>query len=134
MKTMKTIFILILMAFCATAYCQYPNPASVYADKMGLKHDNWRDSHNNQFGRVIFPDGTTGDEWDFYRGRIGKKYSYCVKKGYEMTTDTIQHKGWVSIEAVCVKKPKGDSPGIKIPMLELMEQNGDTLIRKTGRK
>ena len=108
------------------AYSQSPNPAAVYAEQMGLKVHKWKDHKGNEYGMVQFADGVYSSEWDFYRGATGKKHSYCTKKGYEVISDTIRHKGWTEVKAVCVKgKTKSGDYGIKIDMLELMEKNGD---------
>ncbi|GAH20436.1 unnamed protein product, partial [marine sediment metagenome] len=40
------------------------------------------DEEGNQYGVCLFPDGSECDAWSFLKGKCGKAYSYCAKKGY----------------------------------------------------
>jgi len=33
---------------------------------------------------AFFPDGNIREEWSFYVGKCGQKYSYCAKHGYKL--------------------------------------------------
>ena len=48
-----------------------PNPASVYCTEQGNKHEIQMASDGSQPGICIFPDGSTCDEWAYYRGECG---------------------------------------------------------------
>jgi hypothetical protein len=48
-----------------------PNPASVYCTAQGNKHEIRTVSDGSQIGICIFPDGSTCDEWAYYRGECG---------------------------------------------------------------
>ena len=48
-----------------------PNPASVYCEQQGNKHEIQMASDGSQSGICIFPDGSTCDEWAYYRGECG---------------------------------------------------------------
>jgi len=121
----KTAFIIAMLLQGLVGYSQ--NPASTYVKFMGYKSKVISDSAGNQNRTCIFPDGTECDEWQFYRGICGKQFSYCATKGLltESVNDSINH----TIYAVCVFI---DSTGkkVKFPLLEFMEQNGDTLFKQ----
>ena len=48
-----------------------PNPASVYCKEQGNKHEICMAADGSQSGVRIFPDGSTCDEWAYYRGECG---------------------------------------------------------------
>jgi len=48
-----------------------PNPASVYCEQNGNKHDLQTASDGSQPGICTFPDGSTCEEWAYYRGECG---------------------------------------------------------------
>jgi putative hemolysin len=74
---MKRIFtfIIILMALTACtagqAQAGMPNPASVYCTQKGNKLEIRTASDGSQSGVCVFPDGSTCDEWAYYRGECG---------------------------------------------------------------
>ncbi|MCB8964976.1 MAG: DUF333 domain-containing protein [Bacteroidales bacterium] len=101
------------------------NPATAYAKFMGCSTQYRVDSLGNQSIVCIMPDSSECDEWAFFRGLCGTRFSYCETKGCgtENITDTI--KGVSFAVCVCI-----DSAGNKqkIPLINFMEMNGDTLI------
>ena len=74
---MKRIFtfIIILMALTACtarqAQAGMPNPASVYCTQNGNKLEIRTAADGSQSGFCVFPDGSTCDEWAYYRGECG---------------------------------------------------------------
>ena len=48
-----------------------PNPASVYCEQNGNKLEIQTAADGSQSGVCIFPDGSTCDEWAYYRGECG---------------------------------------------------------------
>jgi putative hemolysin len=48
-----------------------PNPASVYCEQNGNKHEIRTATDGSQSGVCIFPDGSTCDEWAYFRGECG---------------------------------------------------------------
>lgn len=48
-----------------------PNPASVYCTQNGNKLEIHTAADGSQSGVCIFPDGSTCDEWDYFRGECG---------------------------------------------------------------
>jgi putative hemolysin len=86
MKRILTL-IIILMALTACAAPQtqvvpepastdmpqvnMPNPASVYCTQQGNQLEIRTAADGSQYGICIFPDGSTCDEWAYYRGECG---------------------------------------------------------------
>jgi putative hemolysin len=48
-----------------------PNPASVYCEQNGNKHELQTASDGSQPGICTFPDGSTCEEWAYFRGECG---------------------------------------------------------------
>ena len=48
-----------------------PNPASVYCTQGGNKLEIRTAADGSQYGVCIFPDGSTCDEWAYFRGECG---------------------------------------------------------------
>ena len=48
-----------------------PNPASVYCEQNGNKLEISTAADGSQSGVCVFPDGSTCDEWAYYRGECG---------------------------------------------------------------
>ena len=112
-----------------------PDPSAVYCKFLGYKLEVRKDV-KGEYGVCIFPDGSECDSWHFYRGQCGKEFSYCAKKGCE-TLSISENRGSYSIQYCACQCT--DSLGNKktIPLLQYMEQNGDTLIKpslRTGLK
>jgi len=81
-----SIFIMILMAMtaCTTLPIQapqptatgmppanMPNPASVYCEQQGNKHEIRMAANGSQSGICVLPDGSICDEWAYFRGECG---------------------------------------------------------------
>jgi uncharacterized protein len=95
---MKNIFtfVIILMALTACAAPQtqaapepamtdmpqvgMPNPASVYCTQNGNKLEIRAAADGSQSGVCIFPDGSTCDEWAYYRGECGSAGSGGIEE------------------------------------------------------
>ena len=48
-----------------------PNPASVYCEQNGGRHEIVTTSDGSQSGICVFSDGSSCDEWAYYRGECG---------------------------------------------------------------
>jgi C1A family cysteine protease len=106
----------------------FQNPSAVYCDVMGYQYEIRIDSEGNEYGISIFPDGSECDAWDFFYGRAGKEFSYCSLYGYDIETEEVDKGTYSSKCAVCVPKEGDNMRGIdRIPMLELMACNGESL-------
>ena len=72
---MKRLFtftmILIALAACAAPQANIPNPASVYCKQNGNTLKIQTSSDGSQNGICVFPDGSTCDEWAYFRGECG---------------------------------------------------------------
>ncbi len=55
----------------ATLPAAMPNPASVYCTQTGNKLEIRTAADGSQYGVCFFPDGSTCDEWAYYRGECG---------------------------------------------------------------
>lgn len=60
------------------------NPASVYCQKLGFTLD----ITPTQSGVCTFPDGTSCEEWAFFRGQCGQAHSYCNQHGGTVSNKT----------------------------------------------
>jgi pimeloyl-ACP methyl ester carboxylesterase/putative hemolysin len=54
-----------------TAEAGLPNPAAVYCQEQGHRHEIRTDADGSQYGVCILADGTACDEWAYYRGECG---------------------------------------------------------------
>ncbi len=72
MKRIYT-FTMVLMALtaCTSTQANMPNPASVYCEQNGNKLEIRTAADGSQSGICVFPDGSTCEEWAFYRGECG---------------------------------------------------------------
>lgn len=68
-------FVIVLVALTACTAPQpeagMPNPASVYCRQQGNKLEIRTATDGSQNGICVFPDGSTCDEWAYYRGECG---------------------------------------------------------------
>jgi putative hemolysin len=68
-------YTIIMMALAACTVRQpearMPNPASVYCKEQGNKLEIRTAADGSQTGICVFPDGSTCDEWAYYRGECG---------------------------------------------------------------
>ena len=55
----------------AHASANMPNPASVYCEQNGNKLEIHTAADGSQSGVCVFPDGSTCDEWAYFRGECG---------------------------------------------------------------
>jgi len=89
------------------------NPAAVYCSELGYRY---KVTGGGQ-GIVTFPDGSTADEWDFYRGKAGKKWSYAALNGYDVK-DPAADEGWFK-GAVCIDKKTKKAAGTVYDLMKL---------------
>jgi putative hemolysin len=48
-----------------------------------------------------FPDGTSCEEWAFYRGDCGQPHSYCNQHGGMISSKTVDMGTWTAVYGVC---------------------------------
>lgn len=82
---------------------QAPDPAAKFCVDSGYQYEG---------GMCIFPDGSKCEEWAFYRGECGQKFTYCEKQGnkVESRVETETIKDAQFIYAIC-KFPDGTECG-----------------------
>lgn len=71
-----------------------PNPASVYCTQNGNKLEIHTTADGSQNGICIFPDGSTCDEWAYYRGECGpatQTPTVAVETTVEVNGGTGEH-------------------------------------------
>jgi len=103
----------------------YVDPAAKYVEMLGYRYSIDKNTKGNEVGMCVLPDGTKVNAWDFYKGKVAQEYSYAAKLGFDVETETIKENGYVTERAVCVRTDKGEE--VRIPLLELMEINGEAL-------
>ena len=135
------VIITLLISIRASEGKTISNPAMVYCESMGYQYEVRTDPKGNEYGVCIFPDGTECDAWDFFKGKEGKSFSYCAKKGYAIETKKINKGTYQEECAECVSYTGFDqpqSPAVapskvgqkknRIRMLDLMKRRGEPLI------
>jgi putative hemolysin len=68
------------------------NPASVYCEAQGGNTDD---------ESCTFADGTSCEQWAFYRGECGEAHSFCNQNGGQVSTKTENQGGFTATFAVC---------------------------------
>jgi len=93
---------------------------------MGYDCETRKDAVGNEYGVCIFPDSSECNEWDFFRGKCGQKFSYCELMGCDIIIKTRTDGSQPYDYPFCSCT---DSLGVKhdIPFTDYMEQNGVTL-------
>lgn len=131
---MRFVYLLIFAVFTASVVMALPNPAAVYCEKSGGEYKVLK-TPDGENGICVMKDGVQLNAWDFLKGRIGKEYSYGVRYGYGTECEKKRAGSYVVEYAVCFPgaesggvEKNGEAAGARIPMLELMKQNGDPLI------
>lgn len=69
-----------------------PPPASEYCTKLG---------HTLAGEQCTFADGTSCEQWAFYRGQCGQPHSYCNQHGGTISTKTEDMGGWTAVYGMC---------------------------------
>jgi putative hemolysin len=70
-RVIPLTIILMALAACTTPQANMPNPASVYCTQQGNRLEIRTAADGSQNGVCIFPDGSTCDEWAYFRGECG---------------------------------------------------------------
>jgi putative hemolysin len=70
-----------------------PSPASAYCHKLGFVPTD--------DGTCRYPDGTSCDQWAFYRAQCGQPFSYCNRHGGQVSSQERDMGGWTALVAVC---------------------------------
>ena len=91
-------------------YAGVPNPAALYCQELGYKHDIRTSPSGGQYGVCIFPDGSECSSWDFLRGKCGQKFTYCEEKGFKIENRVRNMGTWTANYAVCVFPDRSECP------------------------
>ena len=132
MKNFTFLFLLLtLFAFSSMAQKGYVNPAAKYCEMLGYRYEVTSQKSGGEVGMVHLPDGSRVNAWDFYKGKVAQEFSYAAKLGFEIETEVVEEKGFTIERPVCVRMNKGVEE--RIPLLELMELNGEPLKAEVNR-
>ena len=125
------LFFLFFSALFVQQALTLPNPAAVYCDKMGYEYKTIQTPEGAR-GVVIVGPGVEYDAWDFFKGKVGQKYSFGALCGYDTECVRTNINGYIVEYAVCVSRGKGGRKGgERIPLTDLMEQKGFFLFDET---
>jgi putative hemolysin len=69
------------------------NPASAYCANLGYTLD--------ESSNCVFPNGTSCEEWAFWRGECGGEFSFCGLHGGTIASKTVDNGSWTGVYAVC---------------------------------
>lgn len=86
------------------------NPASVYCKGLGYDLEIRTGEGGGQQGYCIFPDKSACEEWAFFRGQCGQKFTLCERNGGRIESRTEDRDGMTATYAVCVLKSGGECP------------------------
>jgi C1A family cysteine protease len=94
----------ILFIFLLSEILAAPNPAALYCNKLKEDFGGYNylvvKTFYGERGFCIMPNGQQFDEWDFFTGKVGQEYSYCIREGYGIRT--IRGGKFASEGAVCL--------------------------------
>jgi putative hemolysin len=62
-----------------------PDPSAKYCKLLGYEYKIVKGLKGEK-GICVLPDGDAVSAWDFYKGKVGREYSYCAKKGLSIET------------------------------------------------
>ena len=68
------------------------NPAAVYCSRVG---------GTPEADTCTFADGTTCEQWSFYRGECGQAFSFCNQNGGQVSADKEDSGGFTITFALC---------------------------------
>ena len=123
MKTFTSLKWLFLPLLMTNLLLAISNPSAQYCKAMGYTYTMEKGLTGIREGKCLFPDHSSANAWDFYRGKVKKSFSYCEKNGYTMVTQTDQSKGYTQEIPMCIPKGK-QGVSQPVPMLDLMEKEG----------
>ena len=129
--TLLTFVFSLFLIFTVFAQKGYVNPAAKYCEMLGYRYEITSVKGGGDIGMVHLPDGSVQNAWDFYKGKVAQEFSYAARYGFDVETETVKENGFVTERAVCVRNNKGLEE--RIPLLDLMEMNGDQLMTHENR-
>ncbi|MEA3522102.1 MAG: C1 family peptidase [Campylobacterota bacterium] len=120
---------ILLLLFIFSSLYAYDNPAAKYCDAMGYNYNIQRNAQGDEVGHCSLPDASSVDAWEFYKGKVASKFSYCAKKGYTMATKNISKNGYHTEVPTC--EPQTTRSKLQsVPMMEMMQKNSDIVLQK----
>jgi hypothetical protein len=87
---------------CKQGITNMANPAAVYCEDLNYHDEIITAADGSQSGICVFPDSTSCDDWAFYRGKCGQKFTFCEQHGFRIETRTENMGTWTAEYAVCI--------------------------------
>lgn len=120
---MRKIMLLAALAMAAQLARALPNPAAAYCERLGYEYRTVRTAAGVKGVAVVAP-GVQFDAWDFFKGKVGREYSFAVLHGYDIECVRTNIGSYVREEAVCYPRGAARRSGGGVPLVELMRQKG----------
>ncbi len=76
------------------------NPSAFYCTDLGYQYQI-TSTETGQGGLCIFDEGESCEAWDFYSGKCGQEYSWCLQHGYGIKSKSDGKDGVSTDYAVC---------------------------------
>jgi len=105
--------LVVCLLFLGESCSALSNPSAVYCSKMGYRYESGD-------GVCVTGDGARLAAWEFYRGKVGGKYSFCASKGLDTASEKVNEGSYIIERPVCVNP----STKKKTPMFLLMADEG----------
>jgi len=82
------------------------DPASIFCYERGGQLKFRKDEKGNEHSVCVFADGTECEEWSFFRGECGRKFTFCEQHGFKIKNiieNIGTNKSFFTVEyAVCI--------------------------------
>ncbi len=94
----RFLYLFFLFLFCISSYAAQ-DPAVLYCKELGYSIEIQEFAEGEKSICVV--EEKSFDAWDFFTGKVGKDYSFCAKKGYEILTLSDGKNSYSPDYAVC---------------------------------
>lgn len=161
----KIVYFLIILilsfSFVINEVVAISDPSAIYCREMGYKHIinhtekgdiglcvfsddiyEYKETESGLQDRILIKEGVKCNSWDFFEGKCGKEYSYCIKNGYDIGTESSEKSLFSKEYAVCIptntKEGTNDigekSPSVSvIDLMNLKEKLNQGILKKISK-
>ncbi len=123
---MRKYLFLIALGLTAQLAAGRPNPAAAYCERMGYEYRIVAGPDGARGAAVVAP-GVQFDAWDFFKGKVGREYSFAALHGYAIECVRTNAGGYSREYAVCYPagaRANAAAGARGVPLMELMRQKG----------